>query len=232
MTASSLLHAALLLLSGILPQGTVSQDNSVGQEVGTFKVTYYWIVFEEEFPGRPSVPLYDIKGKVLAVVEDRFAERVSMEGTGVMRDGRVLNLHNECDQAKYGWCFFLVDREKAPFGYGSHAPLHPFRTIAVPDHILKRGQVVYIPSFDGMPLPGTEGGFDFHDGCFVVEDTGWSLKGKHIDIFALSEEYYRRLHKQVDSTTHVNVFVDSPLCPLSSTTLYDPEAWARELLSE
>jgi len=228
-----LIGSAVLILVLVLSPGSSSYSSGieVGETVGKFKLTYYWIVFEKEFPGRPSVPLYTVKGKVITVVTEQFAERVSMEGTGVLRDGRVVNLHEKCKFAKHNWCFFVVDKSEAPFGYGSHAPLHPFRTLAVPDHILERGRVVYLPDFDGMPLPGDEGGFEFHDGCFVVEDTGWSLKGKHIDVFALSEDYYQRLHRQVEERLSVHVFTNSPLCPSSAASLYNPETWAQELLT-
>ncbi len=205
--------------------------DALGKKVGRFKITYYWLVFEREIQGRPSVPLYDMKKKVLAVVTDEFARRVSMEGTGVLRDGRVVNLHEKCSYAKYGWCFLLVDKDRAPFGYGSSKPLHPFRTIAVPDRILPHGTVVYLPDFDGMPLPGNEGGFEYHDGCFVVDDTGWSLKGKHIDIFALSEAYYKALIERVERASHVNVFLDYPFCPKKAENLKDPESWAQDLLN-
>jgi len=218
------------VLAGLIGVPGISDAQELGNGAGEFKLTYYWIVFEKDFAGKPSVPLYDLKGKVLSVVSESFARQVSMEGTGIMRDGRILNLSEECMFAKYGWCFSEVNRSAAPFGYGSHAPLHPFRTIAVPDGQLGRGSVVYIPDFDGMPLPGDEGGFDFHDGCFVVEDTGWSLEGKHIDMFALSESYYRALHARVEETERVEVYLDSPLCPSSSKSLYNPESWAQEVL--
>ena len=205
--------------------------DALGKKVGRFKITYYWVVFQDRFKGPPSVPLYNMKRKVLAVVTDEFARRVSMEGTGILRDGRVVNLHEKCAFAKYGWCFMLVDTGKAPFGWGSSEPLHPFRTLAVPNNVLPRGTVVYLPDFDGMPLPGAEGGFEYHDGCFVVEDTGWSLRGQHIDIFALSEEYYQALQKRVDAAaSHVDVFVDYPFCPDKAANLKDPESWARDLL--
>lgn len=222
----------LLLLLSLAAGKVCAQEKEHGQPMGSFRLTYYWIVFEADFSGRPEVPLYDMKGRALAVVTTEFARRVSMEGTGVLRDGRVLNLHQECRIAKFGWCFMEVDRKKAPFGYGSTSPLHPFRTVAAPDEVIPRGTVVYIPEYDGMPLPGSEGGFSFHDGCFVVEDTGWSLQGKHLDIFALSEEYYRTLHKRVGEQEKVHIYRDSELCPASAVALYDPSNWARELLGQ
>lgn len=220
--------AALLAIS--IP-ASGDDISPVGSEIGDFKLTYYWIVYEQEFPGRPTVPLYTLDGKVIAVVSSIFAERVSMEGTGVLRDGRIVNLHKECDFATYGWCFLNVDRDAAPFGYGSYDPLRPFRTLAVPKDEIPRGTVVYVPDFDGMPLPSDEGGFDFHDGCFVVEDTGWSLHGKHIDLFALAEAHYRALDERMKGRERVSVFLDSPLCPSSSSALYDPATWVKELAS-
>lgn len=220
--------AAALLSCSAQAQDT-GKDDRIGSQLGQYKLTYYWIAFEKELHEPPEVPLYDKDGNVIAVVGPKFAKAVTMEGTGVLSDGRVVNLYDKCSHGTLGWCFFEVNKKIAPYGYGSKDPLRPFRTLAVPKEVIPTGTVVYVPMFDGMPLPSDEGGFEFHDGCFVVEDTGWSLKGKHIDMFALAQAHYETLNKQTEAKEEVNLFVNSPLCPSSAKALYDPAAWAEEL---
>lgn len=232
-TETTIRNMLVALLGAGLAVGpaVASADSLLGRGAGEYKITYYWIVNESELGGTPSVPLYTVAGKPIAVVSDEFAQKVSLEGTGVLADGRVVNLHEECSFARYGWCFMEVDLEHAPFGYGSVGPLHPFRTIAVPESDLAAGTVIYVPQFDGMALPSDSGGFEFHDGCFVVEDTGYSLDGRHMDVFAHTETNYEILDRQLGGVESVDVFVDSPLCPGTAQALFNPAAWADSLLS-
>lgn len=229
----SLVHflavVALLLQACSAQAQDAGHDKRIGSELGKHKLTYYWIAFEKNFNEPPTVSLYDKDGIVIATVGAEFAKALTMEGTGVLRSGKVVNLMDRCTHGTLGWCFFEVNKKVAPFGYGSKDPLRPFRTLAVPEEIIPSGTVVYAPTFDGMPLPSDEGGFEYHDGCFVVEDTGWSLKGRHIDMFALAQAHYETLHKATESTEEINLFVNSPLCPTSAKALYDPAAWAEEL---
>jgi 3D (Asp-Asp-Asp) domain-containing protein len=228
----------LVAVVALLPQACAAHaqdsghDKRIGSELGKHKLTYYWIAFEKNFNEPPTVPLYDKDGNILATVGTKFAKAVTLEGTGVLQDGRVVNLMERCTHGTLGWCFFEVNKKVAPYGYGSKDPLRPFRTLAVPEEIIPSGTVVYAPMFDGMPLPSGEGGFEYHDGCFVVEDTGWSLKGRHIDMFALAQTHYETLHKATESKEEINLFVNSPLCPPSAKALYDPAAWAEEISNE
>ncbi len=216
--------AILLALSLSWSPRLVAQEEGFGTDLGFFKATYYWIAFEKFFPGAPSVPILDVKGRTIAMVSEDFARSVTMEGTGVLRDGRVINLHEKCKAAEFGWCFLEVNRTKAPFGYGSSKPLKPFRTIAVNQGI-KPGTVLFFPDFIGVSLPTDEGGLDFHDGCFVAEDVGWSLGPRHVDIFALAENYYKVLTSSIGGKDRVRIYTDSPFCPATAAELYDPEGW-------
>jgi 3D (Asp-Asp-Asp) domain-containing protein len=203
-----------------------------GKSAGKFKLTYYWLVFEKDCPGRPSVPLYRNDGTRLAMVSEDFATKVNMEGTGVLRSGTIVNLASECKFAKHGWCFMEVDRRKAPFGYGSAAPLKPFRTLAAKDEGLPIGRMVYVKEFDGLVLPTAQGGFEYHDGCFVVQDTGWSLDKRHIDMFVLEEAHYKAIDEKLDGATKIEIFLDSPLCPDSAPLLFDPQQWMKQLIQQ
>lgn len=218
---------ALVLL---LPAGAHA-DPGFGDDAGQFRVTYYWIAFEREHKGTKDVPLINCEGEILAPVSDAFAKEISLEGTGVLEDGRVLNLQSEHPSAVYGWCFFEVDRAEAPWGWGSHVPLHPFRSIAENGY-LPAGQTVFLPDFIGIPIPAADGGIDFHDGCFVVEDTGYTLDERHVDVFVLARAHYMKLHRLIGGKNQVQIYMNSPLCPPAAEFLYRPDKWARELVKQ
>lgn len=222
---SRLVFSAFILSFLLSPMGSVRAQE---KNLGLFRVTYYWVAQEESHPGLPRVPLLDPEGRVLARVSDDFARAVTMEGTGILKDGRVINLHSKCPEAEYGWCFFLVDSTEAPFGYGTSKPLRPFRTIAVKDGI-PEGAVVYIPDFEGIPMPTDQGGVEYHDGCFVVEDTGWSLGDRHLDVFVLAEPFYKAIQAELGNRDRVTVILGAPNCPDSAAHLYDPTAWAKDI---
>ncbi len=220
----------LLLLAALIP-GPARGDPRFGHDAGEFRVTYYWIAFEREHKGPKDVPLIDCLGKVLATVTDSFAREVSLEGTGVLEDGRVLNLQEEHPEARHGWCFFEVDRSEAPWGWGSRVPLHPFRSIAENGH-LPPGETVFLPDFVGIPVPAGDGGIDLHDGCFVVEDTGYSLDERHIDVFVLAEGHYKKVHRLIGGKYRLRIYTGSPLCPPAAEFLYRPDDWARDLVKQ
>ncbi|MFH1530320.1 MAG: hypothetical protein ABIK09_06240 [Pseudomonadota bacterium] len=222
---------ALLTLLALLAPGPAAGDPRFGDEAGDFRVTYYWIAFERNHKGPKDVPLIDCQGKVLATVAASFSKEVSLEGTGVLEDGRVLNLQEEHPAARDGWCFFEVDRAEAPWGWGSNVPLHPFRSIAENGH-LPPGEIVFLPDFVGIPIPAPDGGIDLHDGCFVVEDTGYSLDEYHIDIFVLAEGHYRKVHRLIGGKYNLKIYANSPLCPPAAQFLYRPDNWARELVKQ
>ncbi len=221
----------VLILLALLSPGPAKGDPRFGDDAGNFKVTYYWIAFEREHKGAKVAPLIDCQSKVLATVPEAFAKEISLEGTGVLEDGRVLNLNERHPEAPLGWCFFVVDRSEAPWGWGSHVPLHPFRSIAENGH-LPVGEIVFLPDFVGIPVPAPDGGIDFHDGCFVVEDTGYTLEERHIDIFVLAEAHYGKVHRLIGGKYHLQIYTDSPLCPPAAEFLYRPDEWARDLVKQ
>ena len=222
---------ALLVLLAVLVPGPAAGDPRFGEDAGNFRVTYYWIAFEREHKGAKVEPLIDCKGKVLATVAESFAKEVSLEGTGVLEDGRVINLQDPHPAARRGWCFFEVDRAEAPWGWGSRTPLHPFRSIAENGH-LPAGETVFLPDFVGIPVPAADGGIDLHDGCFVVEDTGYSLDERHIDVFVLAEGHYRKVHRLIGGKYTLRIYTESPLCPPAAEFLYRPDEWARDMVKQ
>lgn len=80
-----------------------SQKNNLGKKESTekktsereyrkWRLTYYYVSDQRQFSGSPSVPVYDKNGDILTRVEPAFFGQMSLEGTGRLRDGRLLNV--------------------------------------------------------------------------------------------------------------------------------------------
>ncbi len=58
-----------------------------------FRLTYYLIAEQDHSPSTPeNVPILDGNGTVLALVEASFFSNMSLQGSGKLRDGRLLNV--------------------------------------------------------------------------------------------------------------------------------------------
>ncbi len=151
-----------------------------------FRTTWYWVVDEADYARKHLVPLLTPTGRVIKRVPRRFLRRLHVEGTGRLRDGRVVN-----------WAapkrYVVVDRS-APFGLGAQGrALIPFRSVAVDRNLIPLGTVFYIKEFDGVALPtGRQ-----HDGCFVAADVGSAVRDRHVDLFAPAYEQALAVMQQV-----------------------------------
>lgn len=140
------------------------------KEVGAVKITYYWVVLEEKFEGEPDTPVFDRKGNEIGRFPKEFVRQLKIEGTGKLRDGRVINATGKGR-------FAFVD---AAFGMGVKGyHLIPFKSIAVDESIIPIGSKVFIREAVGAKLPDGS----IHDGIFYAHDVGSGIKGMHIDIF-------------------------------------------------
>ena len=174
--------------------------------LGTFRLTRYYVVDESGFkrPPKPDVvlasgvkagvTLYDDRGcKPITTVSARFAEILDVQGTGKLRDGRVVNVSRAC-RCGHSPCYRPVGKA-ARWGLGATSnPLEPFRTVAVDPEVIPLGTQLYIPELDGLTMPGRApyGGF-VHDGCVVAADVGGGIDGHHIDFFVGRYQYKKVL---------------------------------------
>lgn len=170
------------------------EPGELGELLGDFQLTFYWIALENDFAGGPTVSLYDRSCNVLATVSNGFADSLRMEGTGRLADGRVLNYAGRCP-CRRSPCFVEVDPESHPWGIGvEDRPLVPFRSVAVDPMLFPPGKRLHIQELAGMRMPGNPpwGGF-VHDGCVVADDRGGNIDGRQLDFFSAWREHYREL---------------------------------------
>src|SRR5258705_5279157 len=86
-----------------------------GDSLGDFRVTYYLVAQEKDHAGKKSATLYDQNCRALATVPKSFAKELALEGTGKLRDGRMLNWAGRCSRGST----FRVLGPSAPWGVGA-----------------------------------------------------------------------------------------------------------------
>ena len=211
--------------------------------LGRFNITFYYVVGEEEVArvavkkaakaaneNQPAsdagvqtelaavapelVSLYEPRAcKAIAEVSPEFAAQIQLQGTGKLRDGRVLNIWGACPCERRP-CFKVTENQWGTAGTGK--PLEPFRTVAVDRNVVKLGSLLYVPLLEGRTMPGRPpwGGF-VHDGCLVDDDTGGGIDGKQLDLFVGRRAYYLGLSGIPGGHSwarHVPVYDGSKIC--------------------
>lgn len=117
----------------------------------------------------------------IAETTREFAYELNMQGTGKLRDGRVVNVWGKCN-CPTSPCWRVTEQQWGTAGTGR--PLQPFRTVAVDPKLIRLGSLLHIPLLEGRTMPGRPpwGGF-VHDGCVVADDTGGAIRDRQIDFF-------------------------------------------------
>ena len=185
---------------------------------------FYWLTRETDYDDAPpdSVPrrgacalpasrwveLYTSDGYFFGRVPERYACSLKLEGSGLMRDDRVVNYTGAC-KFGYGTCFEQLDVIDFPFGRGAGLrPLIPFKSVAVDPRVVPLGEPLYIPEFDGMVLPDGS----IHDGCVRADDTGGGIKGRKLDFFVVTYGNFRMLLDGLLGVTWITPEVEAPRC--------------------
>jgi 3D (Asp-Asp-Asp) domain-containing protein len=180
--------------------------------IGAFNITFYYVIGEDEVLAKlakkaaansnsgtaelatiappiahETVAIHGPSCEVIADVPKEFATQLAMQGTGKLKDGRIVNIWGRCD-CERSPCFQVTERRWGTSGSGR--PLQPFRTVAVDRSVIKLGTLLYVPELEGVTMPGRApwGGFT-HDGCVVADDTGGGIKGKQLDLFVGRKPY-------------------------------------------
>jgi 3D (Asp-Asp-Asp) domain-containing protein len=201
--------------------------------IGQFSITFYYVIGEEEVVPKTKAPANDNGAELAATASDpeqvtlydgdkctpiadvtrEFASQLAIQGTGKLRDGRVLNIwgHCKCDHTP---CFRATANQWGTAGSGR--PLQPFRTVAVDPKVVKLGSLLYVPLLEGRTMPGRApwGGY-VHDGCVVADDTGGHIDGNRLDLFVGRKGYFLGLSGSQGShawARHVPVYDGSKIC--------------------
>ncbi|MBI4950936.1 MAG: hypothetical protein HY908_02805 [Myxococcales bacterium] len=192
-------------------------DPALGAEV--FRNTYYDFPVERAAASGKGVArrkLFDADCKTIAEVSQPFHDAVCVQGSGRLQTGETVSFAKrdcpcaaECPRSGQHICFERLDPARFPSGRGAlGTPITPERTVAVDSSVIPLGTVLYIPELHGLrDLAGVA-----HDGCFVAEDRGSRVNGKHVDIFTGDPELTRAWNAAVPSNTGVHVVVGAARC--------------------
>lgn len=201
------------------PGGTtvVSSRGLDGKPLGTFKNTYYDFPSESDYEGE-TVSLMNAQCKPIAGVARGFYESVCVQGSGTLKSGGTVSFARRdcecaalCPRSGQHICFDLLDRAKFPWGRGAMGkPITPLVSVAVDSDVIPLGTPLYIPEYDGIPRDPS--GTASHDGCFLAEDRGLAVKGKHVDVFTGHRDITQLWNRLVPTGRGVTVLLDSPRC--------------------
>lgn len=183
---------------------------------GGYRLTYYWVAAQDEHSGEiGELDLYDLRGLYLGTFSRSFVDEVTMEGTALLADGRLINWAGRCPHGA-GTCYQILDPTVYPSGRGAgERRLEPFRSIAVDPAAIPLGDAIYLRELVGVVLPdGT-----VHDGCVRADDVGLRIRRQHIDFFVGDRTSYRAIAGQLAGTEHATPVVADPRCRY----LVDPE---------
>ena len=190
-----------------------------------FALRFYWLVLESDYddPSSGSAPksgrgatiadnswveLYTPDGFFMQRVTERLAWALRLEGSGLMRDARIINYTGKCPFG-YGTCFEQLDEHEHPFGRGAGVrPLVPFKSVAVDPRLVPIGEPIYIPEFDGLVLPDGS----IHDGCVRADDTGGGIKRRKMDFFVVTYGNFRFLLDELANVSWITPHIEAPRC--------------------
>src|SRR6185312_14970076 len=97
-------------------------------------------------PEDAMVSIYDGKTcAVIAEVTHRYFAELALQGSGQLKDGRIVNVFGHCDCGGVSSCFQVAKSSKWGLA-GSGRPLSPYRTVAVDPKVVPIGALLYIPA--------------------------------------------------------------------------------------
>lgn len=185
------------------------EKSCCGYPLGEFKLSFYWLSYEADYTAEPyDTPVFTREGHPVGFFPARFVAEMSLEGSAVLLDGRVLNYAGRCRYGT-GICFVELDHDTHPVGMGVRGrPLVPYRSVAVDPAYIPIGEPLYLPEMDGVELPdGT-----LHDGCARADDQGGAIRKQEIDFFVLSHEEFARVGDELWWKMRVTPTLEEPRC--------------------
>lgn len=187
---------------------------AAGPQDEPWRNTYY--DFPHEKPGAKNAVVFDAACKAIAQVTKEFHDKVCVQGSGRLAGGATISFAKRdcpcaavCPRTDQKICFEKLDPKAFPYGRGATgSAITPFRSVAVDVALVPLGTVLFIPEYQGLRrLNGSN-----HDGCFIAEDRGLKVVGRHIDVFTGSEEGTTAWNQAVPSNEGVHVLLGAPAC--------------------
>lgn len=174
-----------------------------------FRLSFYWLAYESEYANEAyDTPIYTRRGYYIGSFPSAFIFELKLEGSGVLRDGRVLNYDGECDYG-VGTCFKALALEQHPLGAGVQGrPLQPFRSIAVDPRFIPIGAPVYVPELVGVLMPDGSR----HDGCLRADDMGGAIKEHKLDFFVESYNNFKFIADNLWWRMKATPHLEEPRC--------------------
>jgi 3D (Asp-Asp-Asp) domain-containing protein len=206
---------------GSLPRADEPVAQVGGRALGTFRNTYYDFPNESDFDGR-DVALKNARCETIASVAKGFYDAVCVQGSGTLRRGSTVSFAKRdcacaelCPRTEQRICFDELDAKDFPWGRGATGrPITPLLSVAVDPEVIPLGTAVYVPELDGLPRDAD--GTTRHDGCFVAQDKGLKVKGRHLDIFTGHASMTKLWNRMVPSNRGVTVIVETQRCARGS----------------
>ncbi len=209
------------------PNAHVNTSKLKGRVLGKFRNTYYDFPSEADFKGK-TVALKNPKCETIADVPRGFFESVCVQGSGTLNNRQTVSFAKrdcscaeKCPRTGQQICFDALDPNKFPYGRGATGqPITPLFTVAVDTTVVPLNSYIYIPEYDGVPRDYDQTGV--HDGCFMAQDRGLRVKGKHVDVFTADPSITKLWNQLVPSNEGVTVVLDSPRCARATATATPP----------
>jgi 3D (Asp-Asp-Asp) domain-containing protein len=196
------------------------------------ELTRYYLVSEGGYTEAATIPVLDTHGNILTTVDPYFFAALSLEGSGKLNDGRILNvsgnyapapasvsqsLKSIADQmyrSHYGYVglsndcqqYFTYTVSPTLWGVGIHnKSLTPFVSVATDQSVYPFGTVLFASALVGMKMPdGTT-----HNGYLHADDTGGAIVGAHCDWFVAYKSW------ELDGTVSDSIDVEVYSSPTS-----------------
>jgi 3D (Asp-Asp-Asp) domain-containing protein len=181
---------------------------------GVYRNTYY--DFPKEGAGDKDATIYDAACAPLAKVTQKFHDQVCVQGSGRLTTGQTVSFAKRacacaalCPRTGQKICFEQLDPARFPHGRGATGgPITPLRSVAVDTSVIPLGTVIYVPELAGLPRADGSP----HDGCFLAEDRGVKVVGRHLDVFTGDPAMTAQWNARVPSNQGVHVRIGDPRC--------------------
>lgn len=196
---------------------TVTIGSGGARPSEVYRNTYYFFPEEPTHPeSGPIRTLFDSKCRSLRTVSQDFHDKLCVQGSGKLATGETVSFAKrgcecatECPRTGHRICYELLEAAAFPWGRGATGQaITPLRTIAVDPEQIPLGTAVYIPEMNGLrDLEGKA-----HDGCFLAQDRGSKVKGRHLDFFVGTAATGEAWNRAVPSNRGVHVVVGASQC--------------------